>query len=92
MQALRRSGCWGDNSIPIVLLDNNENYTFTGIKWSFFWRFAPWHWKLEGTKKKTQLSNIVENNESRDGISLYHLAINQLFETLVFIQIFRKSL
>ena len=32
MQALRHSGCWGDNSIPIVLLNDNENSTFTGIK------------------------------------------------------------
>ena len=30
MQALWLSGCWGDNSAPIFLLDNNENYTFTG--------------------------------------------------------------
>ena len=36
MQALRHSGCCGDNITPIVLLDNNENYAFTGVKWSFF--------------------------------------------------------
>ena len=27
-QVLQHGGCLGDNSTPIVLLDNNENYAF----------------------------------------------------------------
>ena len=54
MQALRRSGCWGDNSFLNVLLDNNKNYAFTGIKRNFFWRFAPWNQKLEEGRKEKQ--------------------------------------
>ena len=55
MQSLRLNGCWGDSSTPIILLDNNENYAFIGIKGSYFWRFAPWHWKLkEGKKTRSQ--------------------------------------
>ena len=41
MQALRHSECCGDNITPIVLLDNNENYAFTGVKWSFFDILSP---------------------------------------------------
>ena len=74
------SGCWGDNSIAIFLLDHDENYAFIGMKWIFFDVFSPW-----------QFSNIFKNNENRGGISLYNLSINQLFKTLVFIQIFGKS-
>ena len=34
MQALQHSGAWGDNSTPFFL-DNNEDYAFISIKWSF---------------------------------------------------------
>ena len=36
MQAPRHSGCWDDNSTSIFMLDNNENYAFIYIKWTFF--------------------------------------------------------
>ena len=32
MQALRHNECWGDNTTPIVLQDNNGNYAFTCIE------------------------------------------------------------
>ena len=35
MQSLLQSGCLGENN-SIFLQDNNENYAFVGIKWSFF--------------------------------------------------------
>ena len=41
MKALRHSGCWRGNNTLIVLLDNNWNNAFTGIKGSFFDVFPP---------------------------------------------------
>ena len=40
IQGIRRNRCWGDNSTPVVLLDNIENYL----------TFYPWH--QEGQKNK----------------------------------------
>ena len=59
MQALRHSGCWSDNSTPIFLLNNNENYAFIGIKWSFFDVLLP---DIESYKKvgKKQVSSIFK--------------------------------
>ena len=86
IQGIRRNRCWGDNSTPFVLLDNIENYL----------TFTPDIKKVKKTNKKkrthAQVSKIFETNENRNGLSLFNLTINQLSQTLVFIQIFGKSL
>ena len=58
MQALWHSGCRGDNSTPIVLLDNNKNYAFTGIKSSFFDVLPPDIESYKKVEKKPQISSI----------------------------------
>ena len=88
MQAQRHSEYWGDNSNPSVLLNSNGNYSFTGIKGGFF-DILPTDIESLMKVKKEQTSNIFKN---RGRIYLYNSTINQLFQILVFIQIFGKGL
>ena len=80
MQALQHSGAWGDNSTPFFL-DNNEDYAFISIKWSFLNVLTP---DIKSQKKveKKHVSSIFKYNKNWGGISLYNSTINQLFQTL----------
>ena len=89
MQVLRHSGCWGGNSTPIYLLDNNENYAFIGIKWRFF-DFLPPDITLEEGLIRTKSQRFLKLMKIE--AELYNSTVNELFQTLVFIQIFSKSL
>ena len=64
---------------------------FIVIKWSFLDVF-PLSMKVTIRSKREQVSSISKNIENGDGISLYSSTITQHFQTMVFIQIFGKSL
>ena len=57
MQALRYNRYWDDNSTPVVWLDNNENYAFTGIYNAAFLTFCL-------LKKKTVSLYIIQQYTS----------------------------